>query len=229
MTSIGRIPEATVARLPLYLRGLDAFPIGVAATVSSDELADLAGVNAAKLRKDLSYLGTYGIRGVGYDADFSALRDQPRAGRRQHLAHCPVRDGQPRSGACQPLRLHRARLPGRRRDRHRPRQGRSEVDGVPVYAPSELAPIVAEHEIAVGVIATPPEAAQGVADRLVEAGIKSIMSFAPIVLAVPDGVDLRAVDLAAELQILGFHLHRTRLTDAARDAVGGEWTPEAGV
>ena len=70
MTSIGRIPEATVARLPLYLRGLDAFPVGVAATVSSDELADLAGVNAAKVRKDLSYLGTYGTRGVGYDADF---------------------------------------------------------------------------------------------------------------------------------------------------------------
>ena len=64
------IPEATVARLPLYLRGLDSFPVGVTATVSSDELADLAGVNAAKVRKDLSHLGTYGTRGVGYDATF---------------------------------------------------------------------------------------------------------------------------------------------------------------
>ena len=67
MAPLGRIPEATVARLPLYLRGLDAFPVGVTATVSSDELADLAGVNAAKVRKDLSHLGTYGTRGVGYD------------------------------------------------------------------------------------------------------------------------------------------------------------------
>ena len=70
MVTVGRIPDATVARLPLYLRGLEAAPVGVGATVSSDELADLAGVNAAKVRKDLSYLGTYGTRGVGYDADF---------------------------------------------------------------------------------------------------------------------------------------------------------------
>ena len=70
MAPLGRIPEATVARLPLYLRGLDAFPDGGTATVSSDELADLAGVNAAKVRKDLSHLGTYGTRGVGYDVTF---------------------------------------------------------------------------------------------------------------------------------------------------------------
>jgi redox-sensing transcriptional repressor len=81
----------------------------------------------------------------------------------------------------------------------------------------------------VGIIATPPEAAQGTADRLVDAGITSIMSFAPIVLTVPDGVDLRAVDLATELQILGFHLHRSRLVggadvsgDRERDLLVGE-------
>lgn len=229
MTSIGRIPEATVARLPLYLRGLDAFPIGVAATVSSDELADLAGVNAAKLRKDLSYLGTYGIRGVGYDADFLRFEISRALGVANTWPIVLCGMGNLGRALANHSGFTERGFPVVAAIDTDPDKVGTEVDGVPVYAPSELAPIVAEHEIAVGVIATPPEAAQGVANRLVEAGIKSIMSFAPIVLAVPDGVDLRAVDLAAELQILGFHLHRTRLTDAARDAVGGEWTPEAGV
>jgi redox-sensing transcriptional repressor len=88
----------------------------------------------------------------------------------------------------------------------------TEIDGIPVHAPKELGRLVADHEVAVGVIATPAEAAQGAADALVDAGVTSIMSFAPTVLAVPDHVDVRAVDLAAELQILGFHLHRTKLT-----------------
>src|ERR1700761_7624010 len=72
--AVGRhIPEATVARLPVYLRAIDVAE-AKAATISSERLADLAGVNAAKVRKDLSYLGSYGTRGVGYDIEF--LRHQ---------------------------------------------------------------------------------------------------------------------------------------------------------
>ena len=69
-----RIPEATVARLPLYYRALLEVAEESGATVSSDRLADLAGVNAAKVRKDLSYLGSYGTRGVGYDIDRKSTR-----------------------------------------------------------------------------------------------------------------------------------------------------------
>lgn len=228
MTSIGRIPEATVARLPLYLRGLDAFPVGVAATVSSDELADLAGVNAAKVRKDLSYLGTYGTRGVGYDADFLRFEISRALGVANTWPVVVCGMGNLGRALANHTGFTERGFPVVAAIDTDPDKVGAEVDGVPVHAPSELASIVAEHEIAVGVIATPPEAAQGAADRLVEAGVMSIMSFAPIVLAVPDGVDLRAVDLAAELQILGFHLHRTRLADAARDAEGGERPPEAG-
>src|SRR3954462_6606479 len=64
-----RIPEATVARLPVYLRSLLELS-GDSTTVSSERLAELAGVNAAKVRKDLSYLGSYGTRGVGYDVEY---------------------------------------------------------------------------------------------------------------------------------------------------------------
>lgn len=213
MAPIGRIPDATVARLPLYLRGLEAFPVGVAATVSSDELADLAGVNAAKVRKDLSYLGTYGTRGVGYDADFLRFQISQALG----VANTwPV-------VVCGMGNLGRALANHDGfKDRGFPVVAATDtdeskigsmVDGVPVHAPSELGELVERYGVAVGVISTPASAAQGAADALVAAGVRSIMSFAPTVLAVPDGVELRAVDLAAELQILGFHLHRTRLTE----------------
>lgn len=217
MSSIGRIPEATVARLPLYLRGLDAFPVGVAATVSSDELADLAGVNAAKVRKDLSYLGTYGTRGVGYDADFLRFEISRALGVANTWPVVVCGMGNLGRALANHTGFTERGFPVVAAIDTDPDKVGGLVDGVPVHAPSELATIVAEHEIAVGVIATPAEAAQGAADRLVDAGVMSIMSFAPTVLVVPDGVDLRSVDLAAELQILGFHLHRTRLAEATRE------------
>ena len=74
-----RIPEATVARLPVYVRILFEVAESRTATISSERLAELAGVNAAKVRKDLSYLGSYGTRGVGYDVEYLALPDEPRA------------------------------------------------------------------------------------------------------------------------------------------------------
>ena len=96
-----RIPEATVARLPVYLRILtEQFEVGVL-SMSSDELAEFAGVNAAKVRKDLSYLGTYGTRGVGYDVEFlvyqpsrtstTGSRVSPTRSRRRRRATCPAR------------------------------------------------------------------------------------------------------------------------------------------
>lgn len=207
--SAGHIPEATVARLPLYLRGLEDFPVGTATTISSDELAHLAGVNAAKVRKDLSYLGTYGTRGVGYDTDYLRFQISRALGVTNTW---PV-------VVCGIGNLGRA-LAGHTGFTERgfpivaaidtdPKKVGTTIDGIPVHAPEQLESVVDEHAIAIGVIATPAGAAQGVADRLVEAGVCSIMSFAPTVLAVPDDVEVRAVDLATELQILGFHLHRS--------------------
>src|SRR6058998_692653 len=69
-----RIPEATVARLPVYLRSLVEVAEAKTATICSERLAEMAGVNAAKVRKDLSYLGSYGTRGVGYDVEYLLLQ-----------------------------------------------------------------------------------------------------------------------------------------------------------
>ena len=180
-------------------------------------MADLAGVNAAKVRKDLSYLGTYGTRGVGYDADFLRFEISRALGVANTWPVVVCGMGNLGRALANHTGFTERGFPVVAAIDTDPDKVGGLVDGVPVHAPSELAEIVAEHDIAVGVIATPAEAAQGAADRLVDAGVMSIMSFAPTVLAVPDGVDLRSVDLAAELQILGFHLHRTRLTEAAQE------------
>src|SRR4051812_49308754 len=82
--SIRRIPEATVARLPVYLRSLAELVDEKVTTVSSERLAEMAGVNAAKVRKDLSYLGSYGTRGVGYDVEYLLFQMSRELGLTQH-------------------------------------------------------------------------------------------------------------------------------------------------
>ena len=211
MASLGRIPEATVARLPLYHRGLDAIPVGVTATESSDELADLAGVNAAKVRKDLSHLGTYGTRGVGYDATFLRFQISQALGVANVWPVVVCGMGNLGRALANHTGFTDRGFPVVAATDSDPGKIGTIVDGVPVHAPGELGDIVRRLGVAIGVISTPAEAAQGTADALVAAGVTSIMSFAPTVLSAPDEVEIRSVDLATELQILGFHLHRDRI------------------
>jgi redox-sensing transcriptional repressor len=202
------IPEATVARLPVYLRALHALAESGTVTVSSDALADAAGVNSAKVRKDLSYLGSYGTRGVGYEVDYLVYQISRQLGLTQHW--CVVIVGIGNLGhalagyagfASRGFRV--AALI----DSDRDRVG-EQCAGLIVQHISELDDIVRSEGVSIGVIATPAPAAQDVCDRLVAAGVRSILNFAPTHLSVPDGVDVRKVDLAIELQILSFHEHR---------------------
>jgi redox-sensing transcriptional repressor len=202
------IPEATVARLPVYLRALTTLVDQGTATCSSEELAAAAGVNSAKLRKDLSYLGSYGTRGVGYDVDYLRYQIAREIGVTQdwpvvivgigNLGHALANFSGFRSRGFRVVALLDAD-PGRRGER---------VAGIDVRDFADLGEIVREHGVAIGVIATPASAAQDVADQMVEAGISSILNFAPTVIAVPDGVDVRKVDLSIELQILAYHEQR---------------------
>jgi redox-sensing transcriptional repressor len=207
---ISRIPEATVARLPLYLRSLDGFAAGTGGTISSEELADLAGLNAAKVRKDLSYLGTYGTRGVGYDIDYLRFAISQALGVSNTWPVVVCGMGNLGRALANHTGFTERGFPVVAATDTDPAKIGRRIDGVPVYEPAEMTRLVADHQIAIGVVATPAFAAQGAADALVAAGVQSIMNFAPVVLNVPDRIDVRAVDLAAELQILGFHLHRDR-------------------
>ncbi|MFN8172788.1 MAG: redox-sensing transcriptional repressor Rex [Candidatus Nanopelagicales bacterium] len=212
------IPDATVARLPVYHRVLGQFADAGITTVSSDELAAACGVSPAKLRKDLSHLGSYGTRGVGYDVRFLAYQIAREVGLTQpwgvviigagNLGHALVAYRGFASRGFAVVGLF---------DTHPDVIG--QVLGAPgaqvtVRSLAELESVVMSGGAHIGVIATPAESAQDVCDRLVAAGVRSILNFAPTVLAVPADVEVREVDLAVELQILAFHEQR-RLDEAA--------------
>jgi redox-sensing transcriptional repressor len=207
------ISDATVARLPVYLRVLTSLAEGGIGTVSSDVLAHAAGVGPAKLRKDLSQLGSYGTRGVGYDVDFLIYQISRSLGLTQHYSVVIIgvgNLGQALAGyggfGTRGFRVVALV------DADRSRVG-EEIAGVEVRHVDELEAIIAEQEVSIGVIATPGSAAQDVCDRLVGAGVTSVLNFAPVVLSVPEGVDVRKVDLSIELQILAFHEQRKSLIE----------------
>jgi redox-sensing transcriptional repressor len=203
-----RIPEATVSRLPVYLQLLsDQFDLGVT-NISSEELAELAGVNAAKVRKDLSYLGSYGTRGVGYEVEFLVYQIKRELGLTHEWDVVIVGAG----NLGQALAGH-----GGFTERGFPVGGIVDIDdrkvgaligGVRVRHVGELAQVVQARNISIGVITTPGSAAQDAADALVAAGVTSILNFAPSVITAPHGVSVRKVDLAVELQILSYHEQR---------------------
>ncbi|MEO6503175.1 MAG: redox-sensing transcriptional repressor Rex [Jatrophihabitantaceae bacterium] len=202
------IPEATVARLAVYLRALVGMGETGTATVSSESLATAAGVNSAKLRKDLSYLGSYGVRGVGYDV--ALLTEQINRTLGLHTDRAVALIGLGHLGralagyagfASRGFRIA-AILDAA------PEIVGSRLRGLTVRHIGELDQVVSEANIAIAVVAVPASAAQDVCDRLVAAGVTSILNFAPTVLNVPAHVDVRKVDLAAELQILSFHDNR---------------------
>ena len=203
----GRIPAATVSRLPMYLQALvDAAEDGLE-TVSSEVLARVVGVNSAKVRKDLSYLGSHGTRGVGYPVAeltteisevLGLTGDRPvmivgvgNLGRA--LASY---DGFARRG----FRL--AAMVDTDPSKVGVRVGEHVVESA-----DDLATVVADRRIGIVVIAVPAEAAQQVATQAVDAGVTAILNFAPTHLEVPAGVTVRTVDLSTELQILSFYEH----------------------
>ncbi len=204
----GGIPEATVARLPIYLRALYTLGERGTSTVSSEELAACAGVNSAKLRKDLSHLGSYGIRGVGYDVDYLVYQVSRALGLMQSWSVVIVGAGNlGRALANYGGFVTRGFRISAILDSDSSLVGR-QIGPATVRHVTELEAVVASNGVAIGVIATPAGAAQVVCDRLVAAGVTSILNFAPLVLNVPDGVDVRKVDLSIELQILAFHAQR---------------------
>ncbi|HEY2442616.1 MAG TPA: redox-sensing transcriptional repressor Rex [Streptosporangiaceae bacterium] len=202
------IPEATVARLPVYLRALYALAENGTATVSSEELAVAAGVNSAKLRKDLSHLGSYGTRGVGYDVQYLVYQVSRELGLTQDWPVVIVGAGNlgralANYGGFASRGFRIAAL----LDADAAQVG-SPVASLSVRHSDEMESVIKEHRVSIGVIATPAGSAQGVCDRLVAAGVTSILNFAPCVLSVPEHVDVRKVDLSIELQILAFHAQR---------------------
>jgi redox-sensing transcriptional repressor len=199
------VPEAAVARLAVYLRVLSALLEQGVSTISSEELAGAAGVNSAKLRKDLSYVGSYGTRGVGYETALLVENIERLLGLTRHHSVAVVGIGNLGHALA-----NYSGFPGR----GFPVTALFDVDedligvpvgGLPVDRIDDLPSVCAHREVTIGVICTPAAAAQDVCDLLVAGGVRCILNFAPVVLQVPDGVEVRKVDLAVEMQILSFH------------------------
>ena len=206
---IGReIPDATVTRLPIYRRSLVDLASKGQETVSSADLADLAGVNAAKVRKDLSYIGTHGVRGVGYDVKFLLAQIDDALGLDVEAPVVIVGMGNLGQALAHYGGFSNRGFPIVALVDASPDKIGQVIDDITVAGIDDLAALVATLGISVGIIATPAHAAQDVADALVDAGVRSILTFAPTVLHVPADVPLRKVDLATELQILGYYQQR---------------------
>jgi redox-sensing transcriptional repressor len=198
------IPTATVSRLPVYLRCLSSVPFG-RVTCSSSELAEIAGVNSAQVRKDLSFLGTRGVRGVGYNINELRLAIARALGLTHDYAVAIIGAGN--------LGRALANYPGFSDwgfevaavlDRDPAKLG-IVVAGLRVEPMSDLEEIITRRDVTIAIVATPASVAQEVATRLEEAGIRSILNFAPTVLQIGDDVSVRRVDLSTELQILTYH------------------------
>ena len=199
------IPAATVARLPVYLRSLIDLPEGQR-TCSSDQLAAIAGVNSAQLRKDLSYLGSHGVRGVGYT--ITELQDCLREALGLHKGYSVAIAGAGNLGSAlstyggfdawgfSVVAVFDVD----------PEKVGTVVGQHEVLALSDLERVVREDKIDIGIVATPADAAQEVADRFVASGVRSILNFAPTVLHTPETVETRRMDVSTELQILTYHL-----------------------
>jgi redox-sensing transcriptional repressor len=203
-----RIPEATVIRLPVYQRILDELVRNGVSTVSSEQLAALARLTAAKVRKDLSFLGSFGTRGSGYEPAFLISQIERALGVDENWSVALVGIGNlgralTNSGGFASRGFQVAALFD-----VDPAVVGEEIKGLTVRHMDEIATLRPEEAPAIGVITTPGWAAQQVADLLVQIGVTSILNFAPRVLEVPSQVHLRYVDLSIELQVLGFYRAR---------------------
>jgi len=200
------IPRKTVYRLSLYYRALQRLKTNNIDTVSSAALAKAAGVKPTQLRKDLTYFGQFGTRGLGYSVDALSARLMDVLGTTHlqpvilvgagHLGSALLRyHGFAKEGfevvAAFDLKVSRAR--------------EKEV-GVKMIPMAKLGEFVAENRIKMAILTVPGTVAQEVANDLVQAGIMAILNFAPIILQVPDRVVVNNVDLAIELENLSYFI-----------------------
>lgn len=202
------VSAATVGRLPTYLRSLMELAADDLASVSSEQLATLVGVNPATLRRDLSSLGVTGTRGVGYDVKQLVFEISVILGVNQDWPVAVVGAGNLGRALTNYQGLASRGFPVRAIVDNDSAKVGTEISGLTVRHVNELAGLIAELDIAVGVIATAAGSAQAVAEQLVDAEVQSILNFTAEQLDVPDSVVVRRVDLATELQILSFYQRR---------------------
>ncbi len=200
------IPDIVIRRLPIYVRTLRALTDADVRSVSSEELADLIGVTAAQIRRDLSYFGKFGKQGKGYDTHFLA----------QTIAHILRLDRQ------WPVALVGLGNLGRAIANYRgftpssfsivavfdrsPRNVGNVVNDMEILHDNHLTDTIVRERIKIGIIATPKSYAQDIADRMVAGGVEAILNYAPMILKVPETVTVREIDPVSALQSMTYYI-----------------------
>ena len=211
MKKTTRLSDATINRIPLYLRALQELNEKDWYIISSNDLADLVGVQPAQLRKDLSYLGEFGTRGVGYDISHLKNQLSNRIGLTKKWSIAVIGAGRLGQALIRYQEFKKHDLDIRAVFDNDPSKIGKKIESKYILDISEIKNVVEEEGIQIGIITTPAESAQLAAKLLVEAGIKAILNFTSTSIEVPDKVQVRHVDLSVELQILIFKLMRENL------------------
>lgn len=200
------VPPATVPRLARYLRILHKLEAEGVDKVASKELAERLDANAAQIRKDFSYFGEFGVRGVGYEVDHLITQLSRCLGLNQKWRVVIVGAGKLGSAL--------ARYRGFREEGFdlvgifdsSPQLVGSSVSGMPVRSQSEVSGFIRDNDVHIVIITVPADAAQLAADKAVAGGITGILNFAPLRLEVDESVLVRQVDMSTELMVLSFYL-----------------------
>jgi redox-sensing transcriptional repressor len=203
---VKRIAESTVRRLSLYLSFLEEIEGRGQSTISSDELARLGGTTSAQVRKDLSFFGSFGKRGLGYSVNelCVSIRDILGLGKKWRV--CIIGAGKIGTALARYEAFSKRGFYVKAIYDSDPAKVGMSVDSLSVRDISRIEPDTAKEGFDIAVLAIPPEFAQAVADRVTRAGIKAILNFAPIQLSVPSDVTVRTVNMALELEGLSFAL-----------------------
>jgi redox-sensing transcriptional repressor len=204
-----KIADSTVRRLAIYLRFLEEFQQQGRDTISSEALASRAGTTSAQVRKDLSFFGSFGKRGLGYDVDALATKLRAILGLGHRYRVIVVGAGRLAGALVQYAGISARGFQIVAVVDKDPAKVGSDTGGLAIEDVADLEAIIQREQVEIAILVTPADPAQGLVDRLVEAGITAILNFAPVQLHVPPGVDVKNVNLAVELETLSYALaHR---------------------
>ena len=200
-----KIPEAAIKRLPVYLRVLEETAASDIQIISSAELAEKTGFSPEQIRKDLAYFGAFGTRGVGYDTVLLSKRIARILGLHQGVNAALIGAGH--------LGYALARYSISRHKDVRikaifdtdPSKIGTDIMGVTIRPMSDIVEVCRTEDVRIGILTVPANVAQDVAERLQEAGVETILNFAPAKLRVSDDVFVQNIDLTIELQSLAYY------------------------
>ena len=203
-----RPPEIAITRLAMYLRLLEDYASekDAKSAINSSELAHLLDMNPHQIRKDLSYFGKFGERGIGYRIDELKEKIRRILGLDAQWNLCICGMGNLGAALCAYRGFKAMRLAVVVGFDNDPKKVRKEINGVKVHSVGSIPLLVKKLSITMAIIAAPAYAAQGIVDTLVKAGVRAILNFAPVSLSAPAHVKLRNVDLSAELVHLTYFL-----------------------